>query len=123
MNICDDHWAKLKQAIADRGLDHLCAKTGEAAMEKVVADLEGRQVPFDPLLGSSTAIFNNALQAVGLVLLNADPETGKPPCPLCYLIANCQCRLGDSCDIHRWIDHASDAALDHARELGLVATS
>ena len=59
----------LKQAIKDRGLDHLIAKSGEEAAQNAVASIEGKEAPFDPLMGASNMIFGHALDAAGLAVL------------------------------------------------------
>ncbi len=115
MNLCQDHWEKLKKAIDDRGLSRLCEKTSEGIFDRAI---EGT---FDPLLGSSGKIFQNALDIVGLDLMRPG-EDGKPPCPVCYLVKHCQCGL-EHCHFGSWIEAAADGALSYARENNLVPST
>lgn len=106
MRFCDDHWARLREAITAQGLDDLIAPTGERAAANIRAELEGEPPTlrtFDPLMGAHWAIVNNVSATIGhatLYLLGADelpedpvdpevyPAAGGrtwPRCPLCYL--------------------------------------
>jgi hypothetical protein len=119
VNLCQKHWDELKQAIKDRGLFHLVPSTMEEAAQNAVASLEGQEGRFDPLMGASNTIFKNAFHAIGLPLLEPG-DSGKPPCPICFLLQECPCKKGADCDINNWIKYAADGALDYAREQKLV---
>lgn len=104
MRICVLHWDALKKAIADRGMAHLGVKTGQEAAAQAVNDIEGRGAEnvYDPLMSSNYMIWENALRAGGLAMMNGDM------CPICQL------------NVPDWIDKAADAALAYAKEQGLV---
>ena len=76
MRICQRHWDRLRQALADRGLGEFGAKTGEAAVRAMVTELEGRAAEndFDPLLTCNSMIWSKGLELCGLGLMqeNAD---------------------------------------------------
>lgn len=120
MNLCEKHWEELKQAIKDRGLYHLVAKSPEEATQNAVDSLEGKEPPFDPLMSASNMIFSHALDAVGFDVMRPEEGADKPPCPICHMLKVCSCGRGDGCDINNWIKYAADGALQYAREKQLV---
>lgn len=144
MNICQDHWDRLREAIKDRGLDHLVAPDGEIAVAQVKAELEaGEQTPtsYDPLMGAYWAIASNAGQTIResggnplYSMMSGDEEPVElpggegrtwPRCVLCYLNLAHELTC-DGCELPKvggfdfYIERAADDALAKARELGLV---
>lgn len=89
MNFCKPHWDRLRSAIFAKGLGDFVAQDGQEAIRRSVAQLENPDVvrleDFDPLMAANNMIFSLALKARGLALMQPDPETGKPPCPLCVV--------------------------------------
>lgn len=113
MKMCQQHWVALRAAIDARGLSHLIAKNGEAAVEKTLGELQGQaeSETYDPLLSAYFAIMGNALEMGGMYLLTGDF------CPICESEAH---------GVHPaewWFTHAADEQLQRAKELGLVVTS
>lgn len=113
MRFCDAHWAKLRAAIKDRGLEHLVAKTAEQVIESMKADLQREERPYDPLMDCHWMIVNKALQVGGLYLMGKK-EDGSDYCPVCEGISH---EAGDEAF---WIIGPADAVLEHCREKGLV---
>jgi hypothetical protein len=113
MNICQPHWDRLKLAITSRGLADFIAKDGKEAVRQAVTQIEDPTTltleNFDPLMGANNLIFSAAMQRVGLALLAPDPETGRPPCPIC------KC-AGPKFD-QSWIDGAADQAAEMVARL------
>ncbi len=112
MQICKSHWDALRQAIADRGLSHLVAKSGEEAVAAIARQVEGQstKADFDPLMNANFAIFSAFLQDAGINALRFDG------CPLCEVAKSPTPKLDEE-----WIKGASDDQLAAARSLGLVA--
>jgi hypothetical protein len=106
----------LRQAISDRGLDHLVSGSGQKLCDKLQAELQqGGQTSdtFDPLMNANFAIWSNALEQGGLYLMGAD-ENGQPYCPICE---------SEKHGCHPaawWITHAADEQLEKARAMKLV---
>lgn len=110
MRICEKHWDMLRTAIDERGLSKFVSRDGQAAAEKIKAQMQ-RQAPeetFDPLLAANISIWSNALEIGGMYLLSGDY------CPICESEAHGS-HPGDW-----WINHAADDQLNKAREMGLV---
>lgn len=82
MKMCLEHWAMCREAVMDRGMGGLIAKSGEQAVENLKTELEGGKSEFDPLMSMHWHWTNAALAAGGLYLLT-DDEDGQPYCPLC----------------------------------------
>lgn len=87
MKFCQPHWELARKIIDDRGMTPLIAKSGEAAMESLVADLQKQasNKDFDPLMSMHWHWTNSALRAGGLWTLEQDPS-GKNDghyCPIC----------------------------------------
>ena len=97
MQFCQPHWAALKKAIADRGLDHLQVHSGVEAAKLTESQMKGglTRENFEPLLAAHNMIVANALDAVGISLMRLKPD-GSDPCPICELKAE------------EWIDKAAD---------------
>jgi len=121
MKFCVNHWAKLRAAIVERGLDGLIAKSAEEAASRTMAELEAgpSRTTFDPLMYAHNAILSNVLDLAGLPVM-MDNEDGTDRCPLCYMISHCRCGRGDGCEFNTWIHRAADDARECALELGLV---
>jgi hypothetical protein len=113
MKMCQDHWDKLRKAIADRGLDHLGAKTGEQASADAVAQIEGRETEYDPLMSCHWMIATESLKMGGVYMM-FQKEDGTEYCPICEALSH-------NCGTEKnWIDGPADAVLAHCRELKLV---
>ncbi|MCB1463250.1 MAG: hypothetical protein KDJ90_12685 [Nitratireductor sp.] len=110
MQICQDHWTALRQAIDEKGLSHLVAKSGEEAVHALRQQLAGDQAPahFDPLMNANWAIFAAFMEDAG-------PEAlGFDGCPLCVVEQHQEGLAAE------WIDGASGDQLDAARQMQLV---
>lgn len=85
MKFCQPHWDMCREAIKDRGMDGLIAKSSEAAMENELKALDGQQPDFDPLMSMHWYFTNNALRSGGLYLMcsNEDGSNEGHYCPLC----------------------------------------
>lgn len=103
MDICQEHWDKLIQRIADVGIGHLVAETAEQTLAQAVNEAEGRGAEniFDPLFACNNIIVSNALRVMGFDAINGE-------CPICSLQAE------------DWIDSSVSAALEHAKAEGLL---
>lgn len=122
MKFCDEHWARLKAAIEERGLGGLVSKTGEEAARRFMSE---DAKAFDPLMYSHNAIVSNAVGVVGLVLMVAN-EDGSDKCPICFLketpcgepgCVECVAKF------EGWIQRAANDAADEAKALGLLASA
>jgi hypothetical protein len=112
MQICKDHWNKLRTAIHDRCLDHLMSGTVAANMRNPVQKL---LLGHPPLVVCTIMICQEALKGGGVYLLGMK-EDGTAYCPICEALEN---NAGDE---NFWINGPADAVLEHARELNLVPT-
>lgn len=150
MNMCEAHWAALRELIEARGLMHLVATSGELAAAQSKQQLETGEVNavnYDPLLGAFWAIGANAFQMISgaggdpLYLLGDGPEdkvdpfkhpraNGRtwPRCGVCYLSLahelTCRekkCRLDRERGYDWMLETAADEAVKRSRELGLIA--
>src|ERR1700692_1583669 len=112
MRICQPHWDRLRQALADRGIDHLGAKSGQQAMANIVTELEGRgdENDFDPLMACNNMIFAKGLEIVGFELMSPKEE-GSERVPICSCAAYYEAG---------WINGPADAVLQEAIDKGLV---
>lgn len=117
MKICQAHWDSLRAAIKERGLDHLGAKNGEEAVERMQDELNGVATDdtYDPLMSANWMISSNALQAGGLYLMGAD-EKGEQYCPLCEVEKHIG--VGTAAE---WIQGCTDSIRQHCIEKGLIA--
>lgn len=94
--------------LKDKGLDGFGAKTGQDAAKNLVADLNGEEAEFDPLMGSWARI--------NLYMAESPGCNGRIlECPLCILVADGQPEL-----VHRWLDGCTGEALTYALEKGLI---
>lgn len=121
MKICQEHWAKLKAAISERGLDHLVAKSGEEAFDGVVTELQGGKSEYDPLMSCNNMIWNVGLQQGGLYLMGKK-EDGTQFCPICESLEHQLPPEGmtKAQQEASWINGPADIALEHARKLSLM---
>lgn len=119
MKACQAHWDELKAALEERGLEKFIAKTGSEVATRVVGAGGTERDNFEPLIGAYMAITNNALRVLGLSLL-APQDDGTELCPLCALIDPCGCGRGEECHFRKYIAHAADEQVEHARQLGLL---
>jgi len=110
--MCQPHWEALKREITSRGLGDFIAKDGEEAVRQMKASLDNPDVlrleDFDPLMAANNMIFSQAMQSRGLAMLQPDENTGKPPCPLCFVAGPYD---------RQWIGGASDQAAEMVCEL------
>jgi hypothetical protein len=89
MKPCSTHWAMMREAIEQYGLWPLVAKSGEAAMENAIADIQQEPDPnherFDPLMSLHWHFMNNALRCGGFYLMGQTPDGANDGhyCPLC----------------------------------------
>jgi len=120
MQICEDHWDKLRQAIHDRGLSHLVSRDGDEVANRMKAELEGRASVFtwDPLLDVNNRIMCRALEVGGLAMLHPK-EDGKPRCPICHAMEHSGEPKGTE---KHWIQGPASAALEYARQEGVYPT-
>jgi hypothetical protein len=70
MNMCQDHWNRLRQKIEERGLAGLIAPDGETAAAQIADQLQrGDDEPtptnFDPLMSAFFAIGSNVMSMLG----------------------------------------------------------
>lgn len=128
MKFCDDHWQKLRAAIAARGLDGLVARDGATAAANLQADVDDAKkgmpadpARFDPLMSAHNMVMTAALRMGGLYLLAGDY------CPVCEVKKNMAGKpdeagkVWSADDIERdWINGPADGALGYAREHNLV---
>lgn len=124
MKCCQRHWDMLRSAVESRGLMHLTAKDSKTALENVVTELQGGDVPYDPLMSCWWMITNKALQLGGLYLMSGDL------CPICeavHHLADLPIEeggppAGEAWVENEWVNGPADAALQHCREQGLTIT-
>ncbi len=110
MQMCQRHWIILKEAIKERGLNHLVSADGEDLLRKELKHLEGTaQSPmdgYDPLASAMWAIMGNSLKALGPMAMNLLDSNHPADCPLCYMSELCNCPQENCGD--KWIDFAAD---------------
>jgi hypothetical protein len=114
MQICQDHWHELKNAIRQRGMWKLVSPQTSrqlpehVTMQMLTATRTGSAL--DPLNMATLMISDQALMAFGEYL-----ET-RSYCPLCEVEQN----LGRG-QSFEWIDVDADAVLEVCRERNLVS--
>lgn len=111
MNICQDHWHDLKNAIRQRGMWRLVTPSGYRAAEtpEEILELNAAQYAFDPLMAVSLMVSEQARFAFGSSLV-----TGIA-CPLCEVDRNLGAGMA-----YDWIDTDTDLILQVCRERRLV---
>jgi hypothetical protein len=112
VKFCQPHWDMLRAAIKVRGIDHLGAKTGEAAIADIKAELEQTERDYDPLMDCHWMITSRAVKAGGLAVMCSKPD-GSQYCPVCEAVAH-------GAPEESWINGPADAALEICRTKGLV---
>jgi hypothetical protein len=103
MKMCAPHWQTMRDAIEEKGLSGLVAKSGEAAMDAQVRQIEEHQrtgsvseqttkETFDPLMSMHWHFSNNALRCGGLYIMGQreDGENDGHYCPLCEFEKNAE---------------------------------
>lgn len=124
MMICEKHWAMIRAALKVRCLDHLGAKDGETAIQNVVMQVEGDDVPYDPLMACNWMIMGRALDVGGLYLMGAKPD-GSHYCPLCECILNRPDDMPEEDAIkiveNHWIEGPATVALEYCQKHKLVS--
>lgn len=111
MKCCQVHWAALRAAIRERGLERFVANGGAEAMRRTVAG------EFEPLLMANHVLFGMALEHGGLNVLYAKPD-GSEHCPVCFLNELCTC--GKQECPSNIISNAANAVLVLANERGIL---
>jgi len=116
MRFCSTHWAKLRDAIAERGLSSLIADSGQDVATKLRREAEeGMTIDtFEPLMGAHNAIVRNTLGVTGISVMHPN-EDGSDRCPLCYLTAEHERHCTDptcTADFETWIGRAADDQLN-----------
>lgn len=116
MQICQQHWDALREAIKSRGLWHLVSKDGQTAAENLAKDTdEGRISPerFDPLMQSFIMITAQAIEMFGLMTMN------DGFCPVCYSVEYYVNKTGQTTkeEVENfWINGPSDGVLTYCQE-------
>lgn len=113
MNWCQPHWDRLRQALKDKGLDAFGAQDGKQAAQQMVAEIEGREHAFDPLMGSWNHL--NAAMAESLKKQGRAMELLQLRCPMCILVDDGQPEL-----VENWIEGCTSEALKYALDNGLI---
>jgi|ERR1051325_724126 hypothetical protein len=121
MKMCEKHWKMLLEAIKARGLWHLVAKSAEAAQEIADAQARGDDSAFEPLIGASMLIHQEAFNSGGGYLMNGEY------CPVCEAMIHLQSvptAGGNYLSAEQiemsWIEGPSEAMLTLAREKSLM---
>ena len=110
MQICEDHWHELKNAIRQRGMWRLVAEeTGAVYSPVQEGQGQRRSGDLDPLMMTSLLISEQALMAFGSYLLT------HRCCPLCEVEFN----LGKGLSFD-WIDFDADQILQVCKERHLI---
>lgn len=146
MKLCDDHWAKLRAAIDERGLSGFISSDGEAATKILAEQLTNPDAPatvdnFDPLMNANMAIWSNTMGTLGpnamYLMTEGEPDpvdekqyplaAGRtwPKCPICYLnlaheltCKDAGCKLDVKRGYDFYIERAADDQAKRAEELG-----
>lgn len=120
MKMCQPHWDVCREAIRERGLEPLVAKSGAAAMANIKQELEGATAPFDPLMSMNNHWWGNALQNGGLYLMGVDVEANPHNeghyCPLCEFEKHREGFVAKD-----EVGAVADQMADYARANGLIA--
>lgn len=119
MKICTAHWKVIRDSIEERDMSKLVAQSGKEAADNFVAELEGGEAPFDPLMSHHWHWVNGALRNGGLYLMTVD-EKANPGneghfCPLCEYEKHME-----GFDAKKDVDSVSDQMLEHCRKIGLL---
>jgi hypothetical protein len=90
MNMCQEHWDRLREKINQRGLSHLIAPDGQTAAAQLADQFqrsaedrdESTVANFDPLMGAFMAIGSNIMGLLGqsaLYLMSGGPDALEDP--------------------------------------------
>lgn len=109
MQICQDHWHELRNAIRQRGLWELVASGTPPTLQVTGQEAEPPQEMLDPLRTTSLMISDQAVMAFGSYLLT------RNDCPLCEVEYN----LGKGTSLE-WIDVDADIVLVLCKERHLI---
>jgi hypothetical protein len=111
MQICQDHWHEIKNAIRQRGLWKFVTPAGYASGQSIRPELNPNPIPstFDPLMAESLMISEQARMAFGSY------AAVRSDCPLCEAEQN----LGAGTALE-WIDTDADTILALCREQNMV---
>jgi hypothetical protein len=96
VQFCEEHWTRLKTAIAVEGIDHL-VPSGKEALANIVHELEhgASAATFDPLMASHWAI-------VGRIAEHAPEVVLIDGCPLCWVAEMHEASCRDAgCEVTR----------------------
>ncbi|OGU54784.1 MAG: hypothetical protein A2V66_01620 [Ignavibacteria bacterium RBG_13_36_8] len=118
MKFCLPHWDELREAIRLKGLSHLVASSGEAAMERIKAELEGTETlaNYDPLMSAYWMICSQAIEVGGPYLLSGSY------CPLCELdkhATNPDGSVPDPSASKQWIEGCTKQVQQDCINMGL----
>lgn len=116
MKFCQPHWEELRAAIQTRGLNHLVARSGEEATQRLRDELEGTadNKTFDPLMAAHNQITARALEAGGIELLSSGD------CPLCFIELGVKNGTGQDGAATNWISGCTDSILEYCTTAGLI---
>lgn len=123
MRICKAHWRMCRDAVDSRGMGGLVAKSGEAAMDNMIAEIEGtaKEQDFDPLMSLNWFFSGEAMKNGGLYLMAVDPEhpdlkdNDGHYCPICEFEKHMQ-----GFDAAEQIGMVADQMAEHCRKEGLI---
>lgn len=117
MRFCQLHWDMCREAISQRGMEGLIAKSGEQAVKNAMAELEGEKPPFDPLMSMNWHWYSAALKNGGLYLMEQDPSGANEGhyCPLCEFTKHAK-----GFDGKTEIEKVADQMAAWCREQGLI---
>lgn len=142
MNICQEHWDKLREAIKTRGLTSLVSESGEEAMKKMVEELNGEEKTvdnYDPLMSAWSAVIGNGMQAIEncggdpmWTMIDYTPDQPAPfkKCVICILnwmmdehdkqctTEGCQKPPGEAAHFDWMIERAADDQVEAWKALG-----
>jgi hypothetical protein len=110
MEICQDHWHELKNAIRQRGMWKLVSSNPTVSPNRGTPST-GAETAFDPLAIAGRMIAHQAHMALG------DSLENRSSCPLCEVEQN----LGSGTS-NEWIDVNADTLLQLCRERHLLGT-
>lgn len=82
MQICKNHWDRLKSLIEDTELSQFIAKDGKEAMEETLKEISGETHRPDPLMMCNNALWSRAIETFGLDVIPGNV------CPVCYANEN-----------------------------------
>jgi len=111
LKFCQPHWDELKDAVKARGMWPLVAENGQAAINRMVDEIENRATDdtYDPLMSAHWMIASRALECGGLYLM-----TGEY-CPLCEVENHTE--AGEAA---KWIAGCTDSIRTFCQERGIL---